>query len=64
MMIENLESRRLCSVTPAAPSPVPVPYPNTTEEAVVETTTTTQSKTSLNDFHFVKKIDKASPVLF
>ena len=34
-MMESLEGRELFSVslTPAAPSPTPVPYPNTTIEA-------------------------------
>ena len=64
MLIETLEPRQLLSTTPAAPSPVPIPYPN----AVVETEaaakkTTSAPKVTLSDLVVVKTSDKPSPTL-
>ena len=57
-MMETLEGRELFSVslTPAAPSPTPVPYPNTTVVA-------SKGKPTITPIVIIKTVDKSSTTL-
>ena len=57
-MMESLEGRELFSVslTPAGPSPTPVPYPNTTIEAK-------KDKPTLTPIVVIKTVDTSSTTL-
>jgi hypothetical protein len=56
-MFESLEGRQMFSIAldTTAPTPVPLPYPNTS--------VTEAKKTTPTEIVITKKIDKSSPVL-
>jgi hypothetical protein len=59
-MMESLEGRQMFSIslTPAAPSPLPVPYPNTSITAA------DSGKVSTTEIVVIKTTDTTSPKLF
>ena len=64
MWIETLESRELMSITPAAPSPLPIPYANVADSEVVAEKKKPAPKPAVSDISIVHSLDKASPKLF
>jgi hypothetical protein len=60
-MIETLEGRQMFSTTlavdPAAPTPIPIPYPVVVDDAA-------SAKVKQTPFVITKKIDVSTPVFF